>query len=146
MVIFSRSPPKAWMFARTQVRASRWSRKPGFLFVWSSSGEGVKPNTVTFSWCCRLEGFTSFGKLTGHAVVDDHGDDVVFRRESGGVVGQSVSIASLEIAAVDEEQDGKTAGLRCVLRSVDVEMETVFALGGVVTQDRIEGGFLVPRG
>ena len=70
----------------------------------------------------------------------------MFRGESRSVVGQSVSIACLEIAAVDEEQYGKTAGLRCILRSVDVEMETVFALGGVVTQYRIERGFLVPRG
>jgi hypothetical protein len=69
----------------------------------------------------------------------------VFRSESRGVVGQSVSITCLEIAAVDEEQDGKTAEQGCILRSVDVEMETVLALSGVVTQYRIERGFRVPR-
>jgi hypothetical protein len=56
----------------------------------------------------------------------------VFGSESGGVVGQPVSVAGLEIAAVDEKQHRQTTGLRCVLRSVDVQMETVFALRGVV--------------
>lgn len=109
----------------------------------SISGEGVKPNTeislVVLPFC-----WLSCSKLAGDAVVDDNGYDVVFCSQPGRIVRQPVSVASLEVAAIYEEQHRKTAGLRYILRSVDVQVEAILALCGVVAKYGVEWSVLVP--
>lgn len=54
------------------------------------------------------------------------------RGQRGGIVHQLIPVACLQIPAVNEELDREMACFCCVARSIDVEVQAVFALRAIV--------------